>query len=87
MVHPIGQAHQIPVEPRNVCENAYANITRRIKSVKVAIKKSYCFKSYGIIIHDKVYVKYQYFYFTYINVNRTLLEAYIFQYKTDNGEI
>ena len=35
----MGQAHQIPVAPRAVCEKTYAKVTRKIKSVNVAIMK------------------------------------------------
>ena len=36
-VHPMGQAHQIPVAPRAVADRTNARITRRIRSVKVAV--------------------------------------------------
>ena len=36
---PMGQAHQIPVEPRAVAERIFARPTRSTKSVKVEIMK------------------------------------------------
>ena len=39
--HPIGHAHQIPMEPKEVFDRTIARTTRRIRSVKVAIMNSF----------------------------------------------